>query len=37
VPDDPPAASFADGVACMRVFDAIRRSSTEQRWVAIGG
>jgi predicted dehydrogenase len=35
VPDDPPPASFADGVACMRVFDAIRRSSTEGRWVPI--
>lgn len=37
VPDDPPPASFADGVACMRVFDAIHRSSTEHCWVPIGG
>jgi predicted dehydrogenase len=36
VPDDPPPATFADGVACMRVFDAIHQSSTEQRWVSIG-
>jgi predicted dehydrogenase len=32
---DPEPASFADGLAGMRVLDAVRRSSEEQRWVEI--
>jgi predicted dehydrogenase len=35
VPDQPPVATFADGVEGMRVLDAIRRSSAEHRWVDI--
>ena len=33
VPDDPPLATFADGVAAMRVLDAIRESSRTRAWV----
>jgi predicted dehydrogenase len=36
VPDDPRAATFADGVAIQAVLDAIRRSSKEKCWVEIG-
>jgi predicted dehydrogenase len=36
VPDDPRAATFADGVAIQAVLDAIRRSSREKRWVEVG-
>jgi predicted dehydrogenase len=32
---DPPAATFADGVAGQAVLDAIRRSSREQSWVTV--
>jgi predicted dehydrogenase len=35
VPDDPRPATFADGLAAMRVIDAIRRSDREQAWVDI--
>ena len=35
VPDDPRPATFADGLAAMRVLDAIRRSAREQTWVEI--
>ena len=35
VADDPPAATFVDGVAGMAVLDAIRQSSAEQRWVTL--
>ncbi|HMC67966.1 MAG TPA: Gfo/Idh/MocA family oxidoreductase, partial [Mycobacteriales bacterium] len=35
VPDDPPPATFADGVADMAVLDAIRRSAAEQKWVPV--
>ena len=35
VPEDPPPATFADGVADMAVLDAIRRSAAEQQWVSI--
>jgi predicted dehydrogenase len=35
VPDDPPVATFADGVAGMRVLDAIRCSHREHAWVEI--
>jgi predicted dehydrogenase len=35
VPDDPPPATFADGVAGMHVLDAIRRSDREHAWVEI--
>jgi predicted dehydrogenase len=35
VAEDPPPATFADGVACMRVFDAIHRSSAEHCWVSV--
>jgi predicted dehydrogenase len=35
VPDDPPPATFADGVADMRVLDAIRQSAREQEWVPL--
>ena len=35
VPDDPRPATFADGLAAMRVLDAIRRSAREHAWVAI--
>jgi predicted dehydrogenase len=34
-PADPPAATFADGLAGQRVLDAIRRSNTERAWVPI--
>lgn len=36
VADDPPAATFADGVAGMRVLDAIRRADAEGGWVNLG-
>jgi predicted dehydrogenase len=36
VPDDPPPATFADGVAGMQVLDAIRRSAAEHDWVRVG-
>jgi predicted dehydrogenase len=35
VPDDPRPATFADGLAAMRVLDAIRRSDREHAWVDI--
>jgi predicted dehydrogenase len=35
VPDDPPPATFADGVADMAVLDAIRRSAAKQAWVPV--
>ena len=35
VPADPPPATFADGVAVMRVLDAIRRSARDHEWVEI--
>jgi predicted dehydrogenase len=35
VPDDPPPATFADGVAGMRVMDAIRQADAERTWVSI--
>jgi predicted dehydrogenase len=35
VPDDPPAATFADGVACQVALDAIRRAARERVWVAV--
>ena len=35
VPDDPKPATFADGVADMKVLDAIRQSAAEQKWVTI--
>jgi predicted dehydrogenase len=34
-PDDPPPATFADGVEAMKVFDAIRRSAAERAWVPV--
>ncbi|HZR83044.1 MAG TPA: Gfo/Idh/MocA family oxidoreductase [Candidatus Binatia bacterium] len=37
IPKDPAPATFADGVAGMEVIDAIRDSSDERRWVAVGG
>jgi predicted dehydrogenase len=37
VPDDPPPATFADGVADMRVLDAIRESARTHAWVEIEG
>jgi len=36
VPDDPPPATFADGVANMEVLDAIRRSARDGAWTEIG-
>ena len=36
VPEDPPAATFADGVAGQEVLDAIRLSSAERRPVDVG-
>jgi predicted dehydrogenase len=36
VPDDPPPATFADGVAAMAVLDAIRAAAASQTWVALG-
>ncbi|MCU1376383.1 MAG: hypothetical protein JWO68_3669 [Actinomycetia bacterium] len=35
VPDDPPPATFADGVAGMRVMDAVRRADAEGTWVSL--
>jgi len=35
VPEEPAAATFADGVACQTVLDAIRRSSEERTWIPI--
>lgn len=35
LPADPAPATFADGVACQAVLDAIRQSSRERRWVAL--
>lgn len=35
VPDDPPAATFADGVASMAVMDAVRRSAAEHTRVRL--
>ncbi len=35
VVDDPPPATFADGVAGQRILDAVRRSSAERCWVDI--
>lgn len=35
VASDPAAATFADGVAGQAVLDAIRRSSSEQSWIAV--
>ena len=35
VPDDPPHATFADGVAGMAVLDAIRRSAAERSWESV--
>ncbi|MBV8234744.1 MAG: Gfo/Idh/MocA family oxidoreductase [Acidimicrobiia bacterium] len=35
VAEDPPAATFVDGVADMAVLDAIRRSATDQAWIPI--
>ena len=28
-----PAATFEDGLRCQEVMDAVRRSSTERRWI----
>ena len=36
VADDPPAATFADGLAVQQVLDAVRCSSAEQCWVEVG-
>lgn len=36
MPPDPEPATFADGVAGMAVLDAIRRSSADGGWVAVG-
>jgi predicted dehydrogenase len=30
------AATFADGLRCQEVLDAVRRSSVERRWVDVG-
>jgi predicted dehydrogenase len=35
VPDDPPPATFADGVLGMKVMDAVRRADREGTWVPI--
>ena len=35
VDDDPPLATFADGLAAQLVFDAIHQSSRENRWIDI--
>jgi predicted dehydrogenase len=35
LPSDPKPATFVDGVAGMAVLDAIRESSTTQRWVEL--
>jgi predicted dehydrogenase len=35
IADDPPPATFADGVANMAVLDAIRRSALERAWVPV--
>jgi predicted dehydrogenase len=37
VPDDPPPATFADGVADIAVLDAIRRSAADHAWVPVVG
>ena len=37
VPDDPPPATFADGVAGMRVLDAIRASAPTGAWIEVAG
>jgi predicted dehydrogenase len=37
VDDRPAPATFADGVAAMRVMDAIRRSAADTTWVELGG
>ncbi len=36
VPDDPPPATFADGLAGMQVLDAIRAASRDRTWVDVG-
>ena len=35
VPEDPPPATFADGLAGMQVLDAIRQSAREHTWIEI--
>jgi predicted dehydrogenase len=35
VPDDPPPATFADGLANQQALDAIRRSANEKAWIAL--
>jgi predicted dehydrogenase len=35
VPDDPPPATFADGVAGMAVMDAVRRADRDGTWVPV--
>ena len=35
--DDPPPATFADGVAGMRVLDAIRASAPTGAWIEVAG
>lgn len=35
VPDDPPPATFADGLANQQVLDAIRRSARDKSWVEL--
>ena len=35
VPEDPPPATFVDGVEGMAVLDAVRRSAAEGRWVDV--
>ena len=35
VPDDPPPATFADGVAGMAVMDAVRRADEQGTWVPV--
>ena len=35
VAQDPPPATFADGVAGMKVMDAVRRADREETWVPI--
>jgi predicted dehydrogenase len=37
VPGDPPLATFADGLAAMRVLDAIRESARTRAWMPIEG
>jgi predicted dehydrogenase len=36
VATDPAPATFADGVALMRVLDAVRRSAADGGWVPVG-